>query len=112
MAARASGRGRFATVIHHVLPNIAPSLIVQASVLFAIAILAEAALNYLGLGGGPDVASWGRMLRDSQTYVSQRITLALFPGLAIALAVLGFNLLGDGLRDTLDPTLRRRGSTR
>lgn len=112
LAARASGRSPFATVGRHVLPNVAAALIVQASVLFAIAILAEAALSYLGIGSGPDVASWGRMLRDSQTYVGQRITLALFPGLAIALAVLGFNLLGDGLRDTLDPTLRRRGSTR
>ncbi len=111
LAARASGRGRFATVVRHVLPNIAAALIVQASVLFAIAILAEAALSYLGIGAGPDVASWGRMLRDSQTYFGQRITLALFPGLAIALAVLGFNLLGDGLRDALDPTLRRHGAS-
>lgn len=112
LAARASGRGRLAIVARHVLPNIAAALIVQASVLFAIAILAEAALSYLGIGSGPDVTSWGRMLRDSQTYFGQRLTLALFPGLAIALAVLGFNLLGDGLRDALDPTLRRRGTTR
>ena len=109
LAARAAGRDRFAIVIRHVLPNVSAALIVQASVLFAIAILAEAALSYLGIGAGPDVTSWGRMLDDSQTYVRQRLTLAVFPGLAIALAVLGFNLLGDGLRDTLDPTLRRRG---
>jgi len=108
MAARASGRSRLAIVTRHVLPNVAAALIVQASVLFAIAILAEAALSYLGIGAGPDVTSWGRMLDDSQTYVRQRLTLAVFPGMAIALAVLGFNLLGDGLRDTLDPTLRRR----
>jgi peptide/nickel transport system permease protein len=89
-----------------VLPNIAPTLIVQATILFAIAVLAEAALSYLGLGTPAPTPSWGRSLHESQTFFGQRPTLALFPGLAIAISVLGFNLLGDGLRDTLDPKLR------
>ena len=73
---------------------------------FALAILAEAALSYLGLGTPAPTPSWGRMLHESQTFFESRPTLALFPGLAIALAVLGFNLLGDGLRDAIDPKLR------
>jgi peptide/nickel transport system permease protein len=87
----------------HVLPNIAPVLIVQTTVAFGIAILAEAALSYLGLGTPPPTPSWGRMLSEAQSYLGQAPLLALWPGLAIALAVLGFNLLGDGLRDVLDP---------
>jgi peptide/nickel transport system permease protein len=87
----------------HVLPNIGPVLIVQTSVAFGIAILAEAALSYLGLGTPPPTPSWGRMLSEAQSYLGQAPLLALWPGLAIALAVLGFNLLGDGLRDVLDP---------
>ena len=106
LAARGAGRRRPAVFGRHVLPNIAPVLIVQATVLFALAILAEAALSYLGLGTPPPTPSWGRSLQESQTFFSTRPTLALFPGLAIAVAVLGFNLLGDGLRDTLDPKLR------
>jgi peptide/nickel transport system permease protein len=106
LAARGSGRRRPAVFLRHVLPNIAPVLIVQATVLFALAILAEAALSYLGLGTPAPTPSWGRSLQESQTFFGQRPTLALFPGLAIALAVLGFNLLGDGLRDALDPKLR------
>jgi peptide/nickel transport system permease protein len=112
MAARASGRRPIAVFFRHVLPNVAPVLIVQGTVLFALAVLAEAALSYLGLGTPIPTPSWGRMLRDSQTFFDQRPTLALFPGLAIALAVLGFNLLGDGLRDVLDPKLRRARSGR
>ena len=90
----------------YVLPNIASMLIVQATIQFAVAILAEAGLSYLGLGAQPPVPSWGRMLRDAQTYIFQAPELAVWPGLAIALAVLGLNMLGDGLRDLLDPRLR------
>ncbi len=107
LAARSSGRHRRAVVWRHVLPNIAPSLIVQATVLFAIAILAEAALSYLGLGTPAPTPSWGRMLNESTEVYDRHLNLAMFPGLAIAIAVLGFNLLGDGLRDALDPRLRQ-----
>ena len=106
LAARASGRRSFAVFVRHALPNIAPVLVVQGTVLFALAILAEAALSYLGLGTPAPTPSWGRSLQESQTFFAQRPTLALFPGLAIAVSVLGFNLLGDGLRDALDPKLR------
>jgi peptide/nickel transport system permease protein len=105
-AARGAGRGQFAVFGRHVLPNVAPVLIVQGTVLFALAILAEAALSYLGLGTPAPTPSWGRMLQESQTFFGTRPTLAFFPGLAIALSVLGFNLLGDGLRDAIDPKLR------
>lgn len=91
----------------HVLPNIAGVLVVQATVSFALAILAEAALSFLGLGTAPPTASWGRMLQDAQSYLGSAPHLALWPGVAIGVAVLGFNLLGDGVRDVLDP--HRRG---
>jgi peptide/nickel transport system permease protein len=107
LAARACGRRPREILTHHVLPNIAGMLIVQATVLFAVAILAEAALSYLGLGTSPPSPTWGNMLADSQTYLGRDSLLAFWPGLAIALAVLGFSLLGDGLRDVLDPRLRR-----
>ena len=90
------------------LPNIASVLIVQATIQFAIAILAEAALSYLGLGTQPPQPSWGRMLSEAQTLLFQSPMLAVYPGVAIALAVLGLNLLGDGLRDLLDPRLTRK----
>lgn len=106
LAARASGTGRLGIALRHVLPNVAPLVGVQASVSFATAILAEAALSYLGLATPPTVPSWGRMLRDSQSVLFSHPEQALWPGLAIAIAVLGFNLLGDGLRDLLDPRLR------
>jgi peptide/nickel transport system permease protein len=106
LAARSAGRSRFAIAVRHVLPNIASILIVQASVSFAIAILAEAALSFLGFGTRPPTPSWGRMLQESQELLFSTPRLALCPGLAIAIAVLGFNLLGDGLRDWLDPKLR------
>ncbi|TMJ25861.1 MAG: ABC transporter permease [Alphaproteobacteria bacterium] len=105
-AATAMGRGPFGITLRHVLPNIMSVLIVQATIQFAVAILAEAGLSYLGLGAQPPVPSWGRMLRDAQTYIFQAPELALWPGLAVALAVLGLNMLGDGLRDLLDPRLR------
>ena len=103
LAARACGKGRFAITMEHVLPNILSVLIVQATIRFAIAILAEAALSYLGLGTQPPQASWGRMLSEAQTLLFQAPRLGVFPGVALAIAVLGLNLLGDGLRDALDP---------
>ena len=106
-AARACGKGPLAITLQHVLPNISAVLIVQITIRFAIAILAEAALSYLGLGTQPPQPSWGRMLAEAQTMMYQAPLLAVFPGLAIAFAVLGLNLLGDGLRDILDPRLAR-----
>lgn len=106
LAARVAGTSRTAVARRHVLPNIAPMIGVQASVGFALAILAEAALSYLGLGTPRPTPTWGNMLRDAQQYLFVMPIQAVWPGLAIALAVLGFNLLGDGLRDYLDPRLR------
>ncbi|MEX1270896.1 MAG: ABC transporter permease subunit, partial [Acidimicrobiia bacterium] len=102
------GRGKSYIFIRHVLPNIASVLIVQITVLFALAILAEAALSFLGIGAQPPRPSWGRSLRDAQTFIQLSPRLAVWPGLAIAFTVLGFNLLGDGLRDALDPRLEVR----
>ena len=107
-AARAAGKGPLRITLEHVLPNIASLLIVQATIQFAIAILAEAALSYLGLGTQPPQPSWGRMLNEAQTQLFQAPMLAVYPGVAIALSVLGLNLLGDGLRDLLDPRLVRQ----
>ena len=107
LAARACGKGRLAISAQHVLPNIGSVLIVQATIQFALAILAEAALSYLGLGTQAPQASWGRMLAEAQTQLFNAPLLAVFPGLAIMLAVLGLNLLGDGLRDLSDPKLAR-----
>lgn len=106
-AARSSGISEWMITWRHVLPNILSPLIIQGSIQFAVAILAEAGLSYLGLGTQPPHASWGRMLNEAQTYMSFAPWLAIFPGVAIAWAVLGFNLLGDGLRDTLDPKMVR-----
>jgi peptide/nickel transport system permease protein len=108
LAARAAGLGPWRITWAHVLPNIASVLIVQATISFATAILAEAALSYLGLGTQPPQPSWGRMLNEAQTLLFQAPMLAVYPGLAIALSVLGLNLMGDGLRDLLDPRLARR----
>lgn len=99
---------RLVILRRHVLPNIAGLMIVQASTQFALAMLAEAGLSYLGLGTQPPNPSWGRMLNDAQTFLAISPRLALLPGLAIALSVLAFNLLGDGLRDILDPRLEER----
>jgi peptide/nickel transport system permease protein len=107
-AARACGKGPLAITLHHVLPNIASALIVQATISFATAILAEAALSYLGLGTQPPQPSWGRMLSEAQSQMFQAPLLAVWPGVAIVLSVLGLNLMGDGLRDLLDPRLARR----
>jgi peptide/nickel transport system permease protein len=106
-SARAIGRSEGGIIRKYILPNILSSLIVQGTVQFAIAILAEAGLSYLGLGTQPPHASWGRMLNEAQTFMGTSPYLAIFPGCAIALAVLGFNLLGDGLRDMFDPKLSR-----
>ena len=108
LAARAAGKGPGRITLDHVLPNIASVLIVQATISFATAILAEAALSYLGLGTQPPQPSWGRMLNEAQTQMFQAPLLALWPGMAIVLSVLGLNLLGDGLRDLMDPKLARR----
>jgi peptide/nickel transport system permease protein len=103
LAARALGARDGAIIGRHILPNTVSPLIVQATISFPVAILAEAALSYLGLGTQPPHPSWGLMLRDAQNFLPLSPWFALFPGGAIALAVLGFNLLGDGLRDILDP---------
>ena len=108
-AARASGVSELAITWRHILPNILSPLIIQGTVQFAVAILAEAGLSYLGMGTQPPHASWGRMLNEAQTFMSLSPWMAIFPGGAIAWAVLGFNLLGDGLRDTLDPKMARAG---
>jgi len=108
LAARAAGKGGFRITVEHVLPNIISILVVQATIQFAIAILAEAALSYLGLGTRPPDPSWGRMLNEAQAHIFRSPTLAVFPGIAIALSVLGLNLLGDGLRDLIDPRLARK----
>jgi peptide/nickel transport system permease protein len=108
LAARAAGRSPWAIGLRHVLPNVSSLVIVQASVAFAIAVLAEAALSFLGYGTPPPIPSWGRMLQESQELLYSAPRLAFIPGAAIALAVLGFNLLGDGLRDRYDPRLEDR----
>ncbi len=107
LAARACGKGAWSITFRHVLPNIAAILIVQATIQFAVAILAEAALSYLGLGTQPPMPSWGRMLNEGQNLMYQSWLLAVWPGLAIVFSVLGLNLMGDGLRDLLDPRLAR-----
>ncbi|NYI71852.1 peptide/nickel transport system permease protein [Naumannella cuiyingiana] len=104
-AARAAGRSPLWIAVRHILPGVASLIIVQASVSFAIAILAEAALSFLGFGTPAPTPSWGRMLQESQQLIYAAPLLVIIPGIAIALAVLGFNLLGDGLRDRLDPRL-------
>jgi ABC-type dipeptide/oligopeptide/nickel transport system permease subunit len=106
LAARAYKRSTPAILWRHVLPNIRALLIVQASLLYSVAILAEAGLSYLGLGTPPPTPTWGQMVEDAQQYLHGNPLLVFWPGIFIALAVLGFNLLGDGLRDVLDPRLR------
>ena len=107
-AARSLGKHPLRITLEDVLPNIAGVLVVQVTIQLALAVLTEAGLSYLGLGIRPPNPSWGRMLSDAQTYLAQAPHLAIAPGCAIALSVLGLNLLGDGLRDALDPTLRGR----
>ena len=107
-AARVAGAGPWRMMIRHILPNIAAPLVVQASLAAAFAILAEAGLSFLGLGVRPPTSSWGSMLRTGQQYLNVAPWLAMYPGLAIFFAVLGFNLLGDALREALDPRLSPR----
>ena len=107
LAARSIGTRRSAILRKHILPNITAPLIVQVSLALSWAILTEAGLSFLGLGSQPPEPSWGNMLSESRTLLELAPWLAIFPGLAIMFAVLGFNLLGDGLRDLLDPRLRQ-----
>jgi peptide/nickel transport system permease protein len=102
-AARALGNPHWRIALRHVLPNIVPPLLVQASLAIAGAIIAEAALSFLGLGQQPPAPSWGSMLNTAQRFIAQAPWMAFWPGFAIFFAVLSFNLLGDGLRDALDP---------
>jgi ABC-type dipeptide/oligopeptide/nickel transport system permease subunit len=106
-AAVANGAGDVSILARHVLPNMLSTLIVQATVTIPAAIIGEAVLSFLGLGVQPPTPSWGVMLSDAQSYVSQAPRLAIFPGIAVFLCSLSFNLLGDGLRDTLDPRTTR-----
>jgi peptide/nickel transport system permease protein len=103
LAARAIGNTRFAISMRHVLPNISSQIIVQMTIQLGLAVLTEAGLSFLGLGLAPPAPTWGRMLADAQTYLALSPWLAILPGVAIALSVFGFNMLGDGLRDLLDP---------
>jgi peptide/nickel transport system permease protein len=103
LAAQAIGNSRFTISVRHVLPNIMSQIIVHAAIQLGLAILTEAGLSFLGLGMAPPAPTWGRMLADAQTFLSLAPWLAILPGLAIALTVFGFNMLGDGLRDLFDP---------
>jgi peptide/nickel transport system permease protein len=107
-AARALGQGHARIMALHVLPNALGPIIVQTSLSLAFAILAEAALSFFGLGTQPPEPSWGRMLAEGRAFLQQAPWMGIFPGLAIMVSVLGFNLLGDGLRDVLDPRFRGR----
>jgi peptide/nickel transport system permease protein len=102
-AARAVGNSPLRIAVRHIMPNILPQLLVQATLTIATAIIAEAALSFLGLGQQPPAPSWGSMLNSAQRFLSNAPWMAVFPGLAIFITVLSFNLLGDGLRDALDP---------
>ena len=105
-AARAIGASRLRIVVRHILPNLISTLVVQVSLALSWAVLTEGALSFLGLSAQPPAPSWGVMLNEGRQYLEFATHLAIFPGLAIMIAVLGFNLLGDGLRDALDPERR------
>ena len=108
LAARVAGKNKWRISAEHILPNIVNLLIVHATIQFSLGVIAEAGLSYVGLGAQPPTPSWGRMLAESQTMIGFAPWLAIFPGLAIFLTVLGLNLFGDGLRDLFDPKLARR----
>jgi peptide/nickel transport system permease protein len=105
-AVRALGASRWTVALKHVLPNVLSPFVVQGTVAFSQAILIEASLSYLGLSAQPPTPSWGNMLNEGRTYLETAPWISVFPGLAIMAAVLAFNLLGDGLRDLLDPNAR------
>jgi peptide/nickel transport system permease protein len=105
-ASRAMGNSEAWTIFRHVLPNCVAPLIIMATTLFGVALLAESALSFLGLGVPPPSPTWGGMLSDSRQFMRHALWLALFPGLAISISLLGINLLGDALRDRLDPRMR------
>ena len=109
-AARSLGANHTRIILRHIMPNLFPSAVVIGTFSMASAIISEAALSFLGLGVPPEIPTWGSMLADGRTYISTSWWLALFPGLCIFFTVLGINLLGDGLRDILDPRLKRSGS--
>ncbi len=109
-AARSQGAGGSRIVLRHIWPNVRSPVIVQASLVLGFAILLEASLSYLGFGVSPSTPTWGRMTRDGYSYLSRAGWMALAPGLTIFLVVLSFNLLGDALRDALDPRSRGAGS--
>jgi peptide/nickel transport system permease protein len=105
-AAVAGGNGDLVIIFRHILPNCMAPIIVQATVSLAYAILAEAALSFLGLGAPPPAPSWGNILSDARNFMLDAPWMTIFPGIAITFSVLGFNLLGDALRDVLDPRLK------
>jgi len=107
LAARVAGKSAWPISLQHILPNLSGLLIVQAAIQFALGVVAEAGLSYVGLGVQPPMPSWGRMLSEAQTMIGFAPWLAIFPGLAIMLLVFGFGLIGDGLNDHLDPRIRR-----
>jgi peptide/nickel transport system permease protein len=107
-AAEAIGAGFFRIVLRHILPNTLAPLIVQGTYICASAVIFEAYLSFLGAGTPPEIPSWGNMMAEGRNYIQLGFWIVLFPGLCLALTVLGINLLGDGLRDTLDPRLRNR----
>ena len=106
-AARAIGNPPWRIALRHILPNIVPAILVQATLTIAAAIIAEASLSFLGLGQQPPEPSWGSMLNTAKNFLDQAPWMAIWPGVSIFLAVLAFNLVGDGLRDALDPRERR-----
>ncbi|PRD58081.1 ABC transporter permease [Phyllobacterium myrsinacearum] len=110
LAAKAAGKSSLLITVEHILPNMMNILVVQGTIQFSLGILAEAGLSYVGLGSQPPMPSWGRMLFEAQTMIGMAPHMALYPGLAIVITVLGLNLLGDGLRDVLDPKMRRERS--
>jgi peptide/nickel transport system permease protein len=105
-AARVSGAGAARIVLRHLLPNCSSPLLVQMTFVFAYAILAEAALSFIGIGPPPPAPSWGNIVAEGRDYAVEAWWIMLFPGIAISLAALGMNLLGDGLRDVLDPRMK------